>query len=187
MTDATPALPRRRNRNWIWVFAALGLMGATALGVNWAYNAGQPLTDDEFRAARQRWGANRPADYDLKITRAASYASSDGTGGTTVDKIDVSVRGGKVTGFLLNGREPEPLLTLDGRRNIDEERRQRESYDIDGLFAAIEEFIEMDRRENRRTFMRARFDKKDGHVTMFTRQVKGKRVPHVQVEMKKVN
>lgn len=176
-----------RRRNWIWVFAALAVLGLAAIAINWFYNASQPLTADQLRSARELWKRSRPSDYDLKITRAVSYASADGSGGTTVDKIDLQVRGGQTIGFLLNGREPEPLLDRDGHRNVAEERRQRMSYDIDGLFDAIEEFMELDRRENRRSFLRARFDKSDGHVVLFTRQVQGKRVPHIQVELKMAN
>lgn len=174
-------------RNWKWVFVVLAVLGALAITVNWVYNAGQPLTVEELHAARALWTNSRPSNYDLKITRAQSYTSADGGGGTVVDKIDVQVRGGKVTSFLLNGREPEPLLDREGKRLIDEERRQRASYDIDGLFDAIEEFIDIDRREKRKSFLRARFDKNDGHVILFTRQVQGKRVPHIQVELKRVD
>ena len=178
--------PRRRNRNWLWVFAALGVLGVLAIVINWAYNVGQPLTPEKLAAARELWKKNRPASYDLKIVRSTSYSSSDGAGGTTVDRIELQVRDGRVTQFLLNGREPEPLFAPDGQRNLDEERRQRASYDIDGLFDAMEQFLEMDRREEHKSFMRARFDERDGHVMLFTRQIHGKRVPHIQVEMKRL-
>lgn len=171
--------------NWAIVFIVLAALGVLAITINWVYNAGQPLTPEKLAAARQLWKQHGPSDYDLKITRAASYTSSDGSGGTTVDRIDLQVRGGQVTSFLLNGKEPEPLIGRDGQRNVEAERRQRESYAMDGLFDAIEEFMELDRREGRRSFMRARFDKTDGHITMFTRQVDGKRVPHIVIELKK--
>ena len=70
-----------------------------------------------------------------------------------------------------------------GNARVEEERRQRASYDIDGLFDAIEEFMEMDRRTTGGPCW-ARFDKTDGHITMFTRPGAGKRVPHIQVRVK---
>src|SRR4051812_33255629 len=87
---------RRKNRNWIWVFAAFALLGVAAIAINWAYNAGQPLTEEKLRAARELWKQNRPANYDVKVVRATTYTSSDGGSGTTVDRIELQVRGGKI-------------------------------------------------------------------------------------------
>ena len=115
------------------------------------------------------------------------YSAPDGSGGTTVDKLDLQIRDHRVTSFLVNGREPEPLLARDGQRLLDAERRQRESYDIAGLFDDIEELMKKDQREGTGAFLRARFDKTDGHVTSFSRQLRGKRNPHLVVEMKRVN
>lgn len=181
----TPA--RRKNRNWIWVFVAFALLGVAAIAINWTYSAGQPLTEEKLRVARELWKKNRPTNYDLKVVRATTYASSDGSSGTTVDRIDLQVRNAKVVSFLLNGREPEPLINREGQRNVDEEGRQRASYDVDGLFDAMQEFMELDKRQGTRSFLRASFHKQDGHVTLFTRQVQGKRVPQIQVELKRVD
>jgi hypothetical protein len=175
-----------KNRNWIIVFVVLGLLGVLAVGINWAYNAGEPLTPEKLKAARDLWERNRPPNYDLKITFTKTYASTDGTTGTVVDKLAVQVRGAKIVGFTINGKEPDPLLDAKGERNLAEERARRENYDIAGLFDSIEEFMDKDRRESRKTFIRARFDKTDGHVTQFTRQYQGRREQHIQVELIRV-
>ena len=174
-----------KNRNWIIVFAALGIMGALAIGINWTYNAGEPLTPEKLKAARDLWERSRPPNYDLKITVTKTYASSDGTSGTQVDKYAVKVRNGQIADFLLNGQPPEPLDDK-GERNFARERELRQGYDIAGLFDSIEEFMEKDRREDRKTFIRARFDKADGHVVQFTRQYQGRREQHIQVELTRV-
>src|SRR5205823_2872667 len=126
--DEPPPGPVRpaagRSRKWVWVFAAFAILGILAIAINWAYNSGQPLTPEKLQAARERWKKNRPADYDLKIVIAKTYTSSDGTDGTIVDRIDLQVRGGHAAGFLLNGREPEPLFDRDDKRNVEEERRR---------------------------------------------------------------
>lgn len=178
---------RRRNKNWLWVFLTLGLLGLLAIGINWAWNTTQPLTPERLREARALWKEKRPPDYDLRIARTVMYESSDGSRGTMVDKYTVQVRGGKVVGFQINGKDPEPLLNRDGRRNGAEEGRQKLNYDIDGWFDAIEEFIAIDRRENRKSFLRARFSKDDGHLMLFSRQIDGRRNPYIQVDMKRVN
>lgn len=175
--------PPRRSRRWIWVFAAFALLGALAISINWVYNSGEPLTREKLAAARALWKRERPADYNLKIGKA----STSDSGTMIVDKFELQVRGGKVVSFLVNGKEPEPLIAPDGARNVEAERRQREYYDIDGLFNAIEELMDMDERDKKKSFLRARFDKKDGHVTLFTRQLQGRRVPHIEVEMRPPN
>jgi hypothetical protein len=184
--SATDRAPPRRNCNWLWVFAALGVLATLAIGINWVWNSTQPLTPNRLNEARALWGQRRPADYDLRIAFTVMSASSDGSRVTNVHKYFVQVRGGQVTGFLLNGKEPDPLFRPDGSRNVDAERRQRESYDIDGLFDAIEEFFSIDQRDGRKSFLRARFDKTDGHVMLFSRQIDGLRSPYIQVDLKRV-
>jgi hypothetical protein len=179
-TSAT-ALPRRRNPNWIWVFVALAVLGILAVAINWAYNVGEPLTPEKLSAARELWKRNGPADYDLKII----ISSTNSSGQTTSNTIDVKVRGGQVVSFLIDGREPPPLIGPDEKRRVDDERRQREGYTVDGIFDAVQEFMERDKRENIHSYVRARFDKTDGHVILFSRQVGGKRQPLLQVKLER--
>jgi hypothetical protein len=175
-----------KNRKWILVFVVIAILGALAVGINWAYNLSEPLTIEKLNAARVQWLKLHPSSYDLRIIFAKTYSSSDGTSGTIVDKLGVQVRNGKVVGFTINGKEPEPLLDEKGERKLDEERLRRESYDISGLFDSIEVFMDRDRRDGRSTFIRARFDAKDGHVVQFTRQYQGKREQHIQIELTRV-
>jgi hypothetical protein len=182
-----PSPTTHHSRKWIWFFVALAILGVAAVSINWVWNAGEPLTPERLRTARELWQKNRPADYDLKIDVTKQYQSADGTGGTIVDKIELHVRGGKITEFLVRGKEPEPLLNRDDSRNEQAERARRESYDMAGLFDSIEEFMDKDRRDGRTSFIRARFDKTDGHVVRFSRQVDGKQQPHIKVELIRVN
>jgi hypothetical protein len=188
-TPVTPSVRPRRNRNWVWALLVVAALGLSAIVVNWlvnsVYYAAEPLTPERLRDARNLWQRNHPADYDLKIIKSVTYSSADGTEGTMVDKFELQVRGGKVVSFLVNEREPEPLLDAAGKRNLDEERRQRESYDIPGLFDAMEEFMERDKRDKIPSATRARFDRHDGHIILFVRMINGKRVPHIQVEVRK--
>jgi hypothetical protein len=167
----------RRNRNWLYVFAAFAVLGLLAMGINWAYNVGQLLKPEDLTAARDRWRQNRPAAYSLRVQKQ--------TGVGTLDEIRLKVRDGQIVEFLLNGREPEPLMTPDGKRLVDEERRQREYYDVDGLFDSIDAFIEQDREKGQQAMMRAKFDTTDGHVIMFMRQAAGKLVVRIVVELKR--
>jgi hypothetical protein len=174
----------KKNRNWIIVFVVLAVLGVLAVGMNLAYNSTEPLTLEKLNAARDLWAQKRPPNYDLKIIFSKTYSSSDGTTGTVLDKFAVEVRAGKVTGFTINGKEPEPLLDEKGQRKLAEEQAQKESYDIAGLFDSIEELMERDRRDHRTTYILGRFaNKTDGHLVRFTRQFQGRREQHIQVEL----
>jgi hypothetical protein len=162
--QTTDHRPRTKNKRWIWFFVALAILGFLAIGINLAYNLGEPLTPEKLHAARALWRQHRPANYDLKILTAQA-------GGTVQNRYTLKIRGGQIVEFLVNGREAEPLLDREGHRNTAEERRQRENYDIDGLFDAIEELMQQDRIAGRTTFTRARFDKTDGHLQFYERQV----------------
>ncbi|MFL5339451.1 MAG: hypothetical protein ACJ8F7_04720 [Gemmataceae bacterium] len=178
MEQATPiAGPRPRNRRWLWFFLALALLGLLAIGVNLAYNLGEPLTPEKLQAARELWRQKRPADYDLKILAVQA-------GGQMSNRYDLKVRGGRVVEFRVNGREPEPLLDEQGNRKPAEEQRRREMYDIDGLFDVIEELMDQDRSAGRRTFTRARFNKADGHLQMYQRQVNGRQEQQIHVDLR---
>lgn len=181
MSQAIETPPRRRNRNWVWVFGILLVLGVAAVSINWIFNVGQPLTKERLQEARNLWKQHRPNNYNVRIIKTSMFASVDGSKGTTVDEIVVHVRDRKITAFFVNGKEPEPLATAR------DEQQRRESYDMDGLYDSIEEFLRMDERENKKSFMRARFHKSDGRLTLFTRQVNGLRSPHLQVEVKHAN
>ncbi|HLW64400.1 MAG TPA: hypothetical protein VKS79_03705 [Gemmataceae bacterium] len=176
----------KRNRRWLWVFVVLGILGLLAMGINYAYNVGEPLTLEKLNAARALWAQKRPINYDLHIVFSREYVSDDGRRGTLVDQFQVEVRDGKVTGFLVNGKEPEPLLDAQGQRRLEDERLRRANYDISGIFDSIEDLMNKDRREGNPTFLRARFDPNDGHITLFTRQIHRRREQYIQVAMKKV-
>src|SRR5262245_21712200 len=170
---AEPAAPPRRNRRWVWFFAALAVFAVLAIGINLAWNLGEPVTPEQVQAARTKWVMSRPPDYDLHIVAVQAN-------GSIKNIYDVRVRGGRVVEFKVNGRDPEPLQSRA------EERRQREMYDIDGLFDAVTDLMEQDRRAGRKAFTRARFDKADGHLLLFQRQYQGRREQHIQVEMTRV-
>ncbi len=170
----------RRSKNWVWVFVGFSILGVLTIAINWAYNAAQPLSEAQLQTARRQWQEKRPSDYDLRIDLA-----TESSGRTVRDRIELQVRNGVIVHFLHNGREPEPIVDQEGLRKVEEERRQRAAYDIDGLFDAIEEFMTHDRRSGVKSFLRARFDKEDGHVMLFIRQVNRTRSPVIRVEMKR--
>ena len=72
---------RPASRRWVWYFVVLALMGATAIILPIVYNLSLQLRPEDLAAARQRWKANGPRDYDLqfqeKITEHGESSDSE--------------------------------------------------------------------------------------------------------------
>jgi hypothetical protein len=145
------------NRNWVWFFLSLVVLGAAAVAINWAYNARQQLTKDQVLAAEDRWDKHGPADYDLVIEKTFQSSAADAP---STDRIEVRVRGKKVVAATLDGR---PL-----------DRRLWDQYDMPGWFDFVERFVEIDTAAGTpRTFRSAVFDPDTGALERFRRSVSG--------------
>jgi hypothetical protein len=145
------------NRNWIWFYASVLVLGAAAVAINWAYNARQQLTREQLAAAQDRWDKHGPADYDLVIEKTFQSGASDAP---ATDRIEVRVRNKKVVDAKLDGR---PL-----------ERRLWDQYDMPGWFDFVERFLEIDSTPGApRTFRSAVFDPDTGALERFRRSVSG--------------
>lgn len=160
-----------KRKKWLWVFAVLAVLAVLAMGINFVYSRGQQLQPQQLAEARQKWDANRPADYDLTVVRVVNDATSNRS---IEDTFVVRVRGGQPVDGTING---QPL-----------EARLLANYDIGGLFDAIEEFLDRDRRPGQPpVFVRAAFDKTDGHLRQFVRRVSGTRERQmIRVDLKRV-
>jgi hypothetical protein len=143
------------NRNWIWFFVALVVLGVAAVSINWAYNARRQLTMDELQKNEDLWDKAGPADYDLAIDKTIQ---SSAAGQPIQDRIEVKVRKKKVVDGTINGR---PL-----------ERRLWSEYDMDGWFGFVEQFLKLDEAPGApRTFRAAEFDPRTGQLLHYTRSV----------------
>jgi hypothetical protein len=154
--DTENRKPKTENRNWVWFFAALVVLGAASVSINWAYNARQQLTMEQLTAAQDRWIKAGPADYDLVIDKTIQ----SGAGAEpNRDRIEVEVRKNKVVAASLNGA---PI----------KERRIRDEYDMPGWLDAVERFLQIDTAPGApRTFRSAEFDPVTGQLRHFTRSV----------------
>jgi hypothetical protein len=140
----------RKSRGWIWYFVILAILAAAAVTVMIVYNLQQQLKPEQLGAARELWAREGPADYDLDFTESGNVANS----------YRVEVRGGKVLAATCDGRPLEPRLY---RYN-----------DVPGLFDQVEGFLERDRQPHQpRTFTKAVFDARDGHLVRYIRRVMG--------------
>ncbi len=105
---------KTRPRAWVWFFAFLTAMAAAAVTLPVVYNLSIQLRPGDLAAARARWKASGPRDYDLqyqeKITQNGEQSESE---------WNVKVRDGKVTAVTCNGEAlpaaEYPNLTVEGQ------------------------------------------------------------------------
>jgi hypothetical protein len=146
---------RSASRRWVWFFLVLAVMSATAIILPIIYNLSLQLRPGELAAARQRWKANGPRDYDLQFQEKITEH-----GESSASEWYVKVRDGKVTAVTCDGE------TLPAAEYPD--------LTVDGQFAVIEKSLQLDLAEGaRRNYATAAFDLHDGHPTHYVRRVRG--------------
>lgn len=142
--------PPRRSRTWIWFFLILVILTTLSLTILIRYNRGQQLTRQQLDEARALWQHQGPHDYDLDYTKSSSVT----------ERYRIQVRHGKVVAALRDGK---PM-----------EERLYSYYDMQGLFDALEGFLQEDAKPGSpRTYMVASFDGRDGHLIQLVRRVMG--------------
>lgn len=150
----------RKNQRWVWYFAVLFILTATALTV-WAYfYRKMQLKPEHLEAARHLWKEKGPRDYDMEYTKTV----------TAPEKFVVRVRDGKVVSVTLNDL---PL-----------EDRLHPYHSMPALFSFIDKFLKDDTDPSRpQTFAIASFDPEDGHLIRYIRRVAGTS-QQVEIEVK---
>jgi hypothetical protein len=150
---AVPARPR--SRAWVWYFVALLAMGAAAVTLPIVYNLSIQLRPEQATAARERWKANGPRDYDLQYQEKITES-----GVQTESNWFVEVRDGQVKAVTRDG---QPLPASD-----------YPNLTVDGQLTVIEKGLQLDLAESqRRNYSTADFDPRDGHPTHYVRRVRG--------------
>jgi hypothetical protein len=156
--SASSAIRSRPNHGWIWFFVVMIVLAVTAAAITWTANVQQQLTQEQLDAAMKLWAEKGPADYDLRIEKKVSSATSDGE--ATPEIIEAKIRRGKVLAATLDGRPMESRLLPD--------------YDMPSWFGFIDEFLRRDTAPNApKTFRAAFFDPQTGALLNFRRRVSG--------------
>jgi hypothetical protein len=156
----------RPNRNWLWFFAALVVLGViviVVLGVAKYSVWQQRLTIKQLEAAQELWESKKVKDYDLVYTKRLG---ADGE----PERFEVQVRGGKTRQVLLGGKR------LAARLN--------DHYGMDGLFGDLWTNLKRDEDEKRPALHRGAFDPEDGHLLRYERRESGQ--PTVEIVVQKV-
>jgi hypothetical protein len=173
MTAPAPPTGRKKSRSraWVWFFVCLAVLAAVAVAVPLFYNLSLQLTPGQLAAAKAKWESNKPRDYDLgyeeKLTR---------NGETETYEWKVEVRDGRVVGVTCNGRPllPDPDVGLAaGLGAVVRYGAAFQGLSVEGKFARIEADLEKDVAEGqRRNYMMAVFDDRDGRPLRYIRRVK---------------
>jgi hypothetical protein len=155
----------RRNRNWIWFFAAVAVLAVVAiLLLRYAsIRFGQVrLTPERLEEARKLWEEKGPISYELVYTKRL--------GRNDPEKYVVRVRNGV----------PESVT----RNDKPMEKRLYEDYTMTALFRDLWGFLKEDEKPGAaRTTTWARFDDEDGHVQSYGRLASSNQADvEVQVE-----
>jgi hypothetical protein len=166
-----PARPAaRRGRRWVWFFLYLAAAGAVAVTVPLVYNLTLQLTPAQLAAARARWQAEGPRDYDLQykqmLTRGGEAEESEWV---------VRVRGGKVVAVTCDGEPllPDPAAGLAAGPAVAAlPAGAYQGLDVEGKFARMEADLARDAAEGRRSYTTAVFDARDGHPLRYVRRVR---------------
>jgi hypothetical protein len=149
----------KRNRNWLWFFGVLLVLGAAAVAVEVWYNLRQQLGPEQLAAARQLWREKAPASYQVEYTLKRQDGSER--------RWTVEVCQGQVVSVRSGGQ-----LLGEGDYLFDT---------MDAMFDHVEKRLDADAQPDApRVFATAVFDKSDGH---FLRYVRSTRSPRERVEI----
>jgi hypothetical protein len=165
---------RKPNRGWLWYFVILAVLTVLATTILVVFNLGQQLKPEQLAAAQKLWEENRPADYVLTYTKKGNAS------GTFI----VTVRHGRVVSVIMR----EEVVKDNEIQVVEQplERRLYRNYDMVGLFNDIERFLELDAKKgSSRTYLRAKFDPKNGQLRWFVRSVMGTR-DRVEIEVEPI-
>ncbi len=146
---------RTRPRAWVWFFVLLTAMAAAAVTLPIVYNLSIQLRPEDLAAARARWKASGPRDYDLQYQEKIRQEDKP-----SESEWDVKVRDGRVTAVTCDG-EALPAAEYP-------------NLTVDGQFAEIEQGLQLDLAAGaRKNYATAAFDLGDGHPTHYVRRVRG--------------
>jgi hypothetical protein len=160
-------MPRSSSWRWVGFFVVLVLLAGAGITLPIVYNLGQQLKPEQLAAARQLWQQKGPRDYDL--TYSVTYDREP-----RGERHVVQVREGVVVYAGCEGEVTAmaPALAavvgLPAGGSADGAGR-----DVNAIFAHIEGLLDEQQTAQRRNFIVAVFDPKEGYPRRFIRRIRG--------------
>jgi hypothetical protein len=164
---ASAATGRRvapRSRGWVAFFVILVGLAVTGVVLPILYNLGQQLRPEQLSAAKARWEAEGPADYDLTYT--IKYDRE-----TQAERHVVVVRQGRVVWASCEGEVVQVSPALGALLGVTAGGTTHGGRDVAAIFARLEELLGEE--GSRRNFLVAAFDPKAGWPRRIVRRVRG--------------
>lgn len=145
----------KRNKNWIWVFTVLGILGAIVVVLPIVYNLSLQLTPEMLAEARAKWQQHGPDSYDLEYSIRVDDQQHP-------DVYKVKVRDRAITEAICNDK---PLSPTDPAAQT-----------VPDLFNIIESGLQQDQKpDQRRNYAIAYFEKRMGFPIRYIRRIRGSR------------
>lgn len=164
------APPPRRSRLWIGFFLVLGVLAGIAIVVPFVYNLSLQLQPNQLVEARRRWQENRPTDYDLKCL----VKRLEGGVAERDQEFLVQVRAGRVVVIVDEGEVVylDPALAFVAGPAVQGVSSEDPGhYGVAALFDEIETALRQRATEERRYYIKADFDSRDGHPNHYVRRL----------------
>ncbi len=166
---ASVAASRRvaaRPRRWIVFFVLLAGLAALGVVLPIVYNLGQQLRPEQLAAAKELWGREGPADYDLTYT--VQYDRE-----REAERHVVVVRGGRVVWASCEGEVVQVSPAVGAAVGVTAGGTLRGGRDVPAIFARLEGLLAEEGEAGRRNFLVAVFDPKAGWPRRIIRRVRG--------------
>lgn len=154
-----------RSRGWIVFFSLLVSLAGVAVTLPILYNLWQQLRPEQLVAARQRWQAVGPADYDL--TYMVKYD------GERPERHIVLVRQGRVAWASCEGEVVQVAPGVGAVVGLTAGGSLRGGRDVPAMFARIQELLDEQDGSARRNFLVVLFDPTTGVPRKVVRRVRG--------------
>jgi hypothetical protein len=156
----------KKNLTWVWYFAFLLVASVGVAGVMIWFNLSIQLTPEQLDAAWKRWKEHGPRNYRLTYTKQITNNDHEAT-----DELVATVQDGRAWEVFLNGAR-----LLDDEGHVITPGDERLQYHtMNALFRDVDRFLELDAKENRKTYTVAGFDKETGALVRYIRRVMGTR------------
>lgn len=158
------ARTEKRSRGWVVFFLILLGLAAAGVALPIVYNLGQQLRPEELAAAKARWEAEGPADYDLTYTVKYDREAQ-------AERHVVVVRQGRIVWASCEGEVVQVSPALGALLGVAAGGTTRGGRDVAAIFARLEGLLGEE--GARRNFLVAAFDPKAGWPRRVVRRVRG--------------
>src|SRR5262245_1791034 len=154
------------SRAWVGFFLVLAGLAVTGVVVPIVYNLGQQLRPEQLAAAKDRWGREGSAEYDLTYTIQYDRERE-------AERHVVVVREGRIVWASCEGEVVQVSPAVGAAAGVTAGAGLSGGRDVAAIFARLEELLAEEGESPRRNFLVAVFDPKEGWPRRIVWRVRG--------------